>query len=88
MIKKLEIEEEYIDKIEQRPIRILKFAKKYFFLDQGSDTKKYAAAALYITLRWLKAPYLLMDFSDKLGINLFKLAKYYRKLAKFLNRTL
>lgn len=29
-----------------------------------------------------------MDFSDKLAVNLFKLAKCYRKLAKFLNVTL
>jgi hypothetical protein len=29
-----------------------------------------------------------MDFSDKLCINLFKLARCYRKLAKFLTVTL
>jgi len=29
-----------------------------------------------------------MDFSDKLCINMFKLARCYRKLAKFLNATL
>jgi hypothetical protein len=59
-----------------------------YFLDKGSNLNLYCAAALYISLRWMKAPYLLMDFSDKLGENLFKLAKHYRKLAKFLNATL
>lgn len=44
----------------------------------------YAAAAYYIILRNLKAPYLLIDFSDKLGVNLFKLARCFLRFVKFL----
>lgn len=66
----------------------MKFAERGYFLDHGSNIKHYAAAALYISLRFQKAPFLLMDFSEILSINLFKLAKCYRKLAKFLNVTL
>lgn len=79
---------EYLDRIGATPLRIIKFAYKGMFLDNGTNIKHYSAAALYIALRFHKAPFLLMDFSDKLAVNLFKLAKCYRKLAKFLNVTL
>jgi transcription factor IIIB subunit 2 len=42
----------------------------------------YAAAALYITLRFQKAPYLLIDFSDKMGIKMFPLARCFLKMSK------
>ncbi len=58
------------------------------FLDHGSNIELYSAAALYITLRFNKAPYLLMDFSKILCQNLYKVARCYRRLANFLNRTL
>lgn len=79
---------EYLDRIGATPLRIIKFAYKGMFLDHGTNILHYSAAALYIALRFYKAPFLLMDFSDKLAVNLFKLAKCYRKLAKFLNVTL
>ncbi|EAR85509.1 transcription factor TFIIB repeat protein (macronuclear) [Tetrahymena thermophila SB210] len=91
MIRDLKIKSEYPDYLErigETPLRIMKFAYKAYFLDHGSNIHHYSAAALYIALRFQKAPFLLMDFSEKLCINLFKLARCYRKLAKFLNVTL
>ncbi len=79
---------EYYSKIGETPQRIMKFAYKGKFLDHGSSIQNYAAASLYIALRFHKAPFFLMDFSDKFRINLFKLGKCYRKLARFLNVTL
>lgn len=91
MIRNLKLNSEYpqyLDKIGETPLRIMKFAYCGTFLSQGTNIQNYAAAALYIALRFNKAPFLLMDFSDKLCINLYKLARCYRKLAKYLNKTL
>ena len=58
------------------------------YLDRGSNIELYSAAALYIALRFYKAPFLLMDFSKILSKNLYKLARCYKKLAQFLNKTM
>jgi transcription factor IIIB 90 kDa subunit len=87
-MNKLDLEPEYRECVGDVPIRIMKFAYSACFLDQGSNIEHYSVAALYISLRFFKAPFLLIDFSDKLGINLFKLGRVYKKLAKFLNVTM
>jgi transcription factor IIIB 90 kDa subunit len=84
----LDLEKEYRELVGDTPMRILKFAYQACFLDQGSSILNYCVAALYISLRFFKAPFLLMDFSDKLSINVFKLGRNYKKLAKFLNVTM
>eukprot|EP00919_Chromeraceae_sp_WS-2016_P072588 GHVR01171602.1.p1 GENE.GHVR01171602.1~~GHVR01171602.1.p1 ORF type:complete len:113 (-),score=1.63 GHVR01171602.1:1094-1432(-) len=37
-----------------------------------------------MTLRFVKAPYLLIDFSDKMNVYLFKLARCFLRLLRFL----
>jgi transcription factor IIIB subunit 2 len=81
----LELEREYVDRIGESPHKIMKLAFHGMFLDNGSNLRHYAAASLYIALRYHKAPYLLMDFSEKMQINLYKLARVYKRLAKYLN---
>lgn len=65
-------------------LRIIKYANDDHFFDKGRNLDNYVAVALYIALRLKKAPYLLIDFSDKLNVNMFKLARCYLRLAKFL----
>lgn len=62
--------------------RLLKYADNCSFFKKGKNIELYAAAALYITLRFKKAPFLLIDFSDKMNVGLFKLARCYLKLSK------
>jgi transcription factor IIIB 90 kDa subunit len=88
IMNSLDLDKEYRELVGDTPMRILKFAYQACFLDQGSSILNYCVAALYISLRFFKAPFLLMDFSDKLSINLFKLGRHYKKLAKFLNVTM
>jgi len=55
MISLLKLKTEYpefLDKIGESPQRIMRFAYKGFFLDHGSNIKNYAAASLYIALRF------------------------------------
>lgn len=66
-------------------MRIIRYADSLGFFDKGKTVDSYAAAAFYIALRSIKAPYLLIDFSDKMNINLFKLARCFLKLFKFLD---
>ena len=66
----------------------MNFAHYWRFLTHGSNLRNYSASALYIALRFQRIPYLLIDFSEKLVINLYKLARCYKRLAKFLNLTL
>lgn len=61
---------------------MLKYADNCGFFKKGKNIELYAAAALYITLRFKKAPYLLIDLSDKMNVGLFKLARCYFKLSK------
>ncbi len=44
--------------------------------------ENYAAAAFYIALRMMQAPYLLNDFSDKMNIHLYKLARCFLRIIK------
>lgn len=62
--------------------RLLIYADNCGFFKKGKSIELYSAAALYITLRFKKAPYLLIDLSDKMNVNLFKLARCYFKLSK------
>ena len=66
-------------------MRIIRYADSLGFFDKGKTVEPYAAAAFYIALRSIKAPYLLIDFSDKMSLNLFKLARCFLKLYKFLD---
>lgn len=66
-------------------MRIIRYADSLGFFDKGKTIEPYAAAAFYIALRWIKEPYLLIDFSDKMNMNLFKLARCFLKLFKFLD---
>lgn len=43
---------DYLERIGETPIRIMKFAYKAYFLDHGSNIHLYSAAALYIALRF------------------------------------
>ena len=63
-------------------MRLLNYADHCGFFKKGKNIELYAAAALYITLRFKKAPFLLIDFSDKMNVGLFKLARSYLKLSK------
>jgi transcription factor IIIB subunit 2 len=60
----------------------MRIADNCGFFSKGKRIDLYAGAALYITLRYSKAPYLLVDFSDKMGIKIFPLARRYLKFAK------
>lgn len=62
--------------------RLLRYADNCNFFKKGKKIELYAAAALYITLRFQKAPYLLIDFSDKMGIKMFPLARCFLKMSK------
>lgn len=66
-------------------MRIMRYADSLGFFEKGKSVETYAAAAFYIALRSKKAPYLLIDFSDKMNMNLFKLARCFLKLFKFLD---
>ena len=66
-------------------MRIIRYVDSLGFFEKGKSIDLYAAAALYIALRHFKAPYLLIDLSDKMNVNLFKLAKCFLKLFRFLN---
>ena len=73
----------------QASVRLIKYADNCNFFKKGKNIELYAAAALYITLRFKKVkfsliqgPFLLIDFSDKMNVNLFKLARCYLKLSK------
>ena len=66
-------------------MRIMRYADSLGFFEKGKVIEPYAAAAFYIALRWIKEPYLLIDFSDKMNLNLFKLARCFLKLFKFLD---
>lgn len=73
-------------------MRVIKYANSLNFFDKGKNIEIYAAAAYYITLRFMKVeflfyfqqPYLLIDFSDKMNVNLFKLARCFLKLLRCL----
>jgi len=65
-------------------IRVINYANSLNFFDKGKNIESYAAAAYYMTLRFMKQPYLLIDFSDKMNVNLFKLARCFLKLLRFL----
>lgn len=66
-------------------MRIMRYADSLGFFEKGKNVQTYAAAAFYIALRSKTAPYLLIDFSDKMNMNLFKLARSFLKLFKFLD---
>lgn len=65
-------------------MRVINYANGLNFFDKGKNIEIYAAAAFYMTLRFIKQPYLLIDFSDKMNVNLFKLARCFLKLLRFL----
>jgi transcription factor IIIB subunit 2 len=65
-------------------IRVIKLANDRDFFGKGRNLDNYAVAAYYIVLRIKKAPYLLIDFSDKLNVNLFKLARCFLRMVRFL----
>ena len=72
MIRDLKIRSEYpeyLERIGETQIRIMKFSYKVYFLDHGSNSYHYSAAELYIALRFQKEPFLFMVFSEKLCIN-------------------
>lgn len=52
---------------------------------QGRHTSHVVAASMYITCRRERTPHLLIDFSDKLQVNLYTLGSTYLKLIKFLH---
>lgn len=79
----LDIKQDY-EKAVEGAMRVLKIADEENFFGKGRKMEYYAAAAYYIILRNLKAPYLLIDFSDKLNVNLFKLARCFLRFVKFL----
>ena len=79
----LKVRSEYDDAIDQT-MRIIKLATDRDFFGKGRSLDNYAAAAYYIVLRMKTAPYLLIDLSDKLNVNLFKLARCFLRMVRFL----
>ena len=65
-------------------MRIIKLATDRDFFGKGRSLDNYAAAAYYIVLRMKTAPYLLIDLIDKLNVNLFKLARCFLRMVRFL----
>ena len=53
--------------------------------NQGRRSQYVIASCLYVVCRLNKMPHMLIDFSDKLRINLFTLGGAYLKLIKLLN---
>lgn len=51
---------------------------------QGRKRARVIAVALYIACRMQKSPFLLVDFSDYLGLDLFQLGKYFLKIITLL----
>lgn len=72
------------------PKTIVETAKKLFTIAkgipknfvQGRQTKHVAAVVLYISCRYHKKPYLLIDFADALHTSLYSLGSIYIKLIK------
>ena len=65
-------------------------AMRYFRLaleqkfNQGRRSQYVVASCLYLTCRWKRTSHMLIDFSDKLKINLFSLGATYLKLVRIL----
>lgn len=68
---------EYLYIIGDTPLRIIQLAQREYLIDKGSNLELYCGAALYISLRLHKAPFLLMDFSKILAINVKENDKEY-----------
>ena len=47
-------------------------------LTQGRETKIVAAACLYMACRIQKSPHLLIDFSDAIQVDMFKIAEVFK----------
>jgi transcription factor IIIB subunit 2 len=65
-------------------LRYFKLALTYKF-NQGRRSQYVVASCLYLVCRMEKTSHMLIDFSDKLKINLFTLGGTYLKLVKALN---
>jgi transcription factor IIIB subunit 2 len=81
----LELSDEERTTALDQSLRIVKLADIFAFFSKGKSIRLYSAASLYIALRLAQAPYLLIDFTDKMGENLFKLARCYLRLVKKLH---
>ena len=51
---------------------------------QGRKSTRVVAVALYMACRMQKSPFLLIDFADFLGLDLFQLGKYFLQVTKML----
>ena len=63
--------------------RIYTLAQQRNFI-KGRKSMHVIAASLYIVCRQQESPFLLIDFSDTVGVDLFVLGTVYRKLVKLL----
>lgn len=63
--------------------RLYKLALQHGFT-RGRRTNQVAAAALYLVCRQDSKPFLLIDFSDALQVNVFTLGAVFLQLAKLL----
>jgi transcription factor IIIB 90 kDa subunit len=61
--------------------RFYKLAYEKNFI-QGRNTNEIACVCLYIACRKEKTPHLLIDFSDVLKVNVYKLGSIYLKLVQ------
>jgi len=67
---------------------IIDAGKRYYKLAfdknfiQGRNTNEIAGVCLYIACRREKTPHLLIDFSDVLKVNVYKLGSIYLKLVQ------
>src|SRR5262245_11617042 len=68
-------------------LRYFKLALNYKF-NQGRRSQYVVASCLYLVCRMEKTSHMLIDFSDKLKINLFTLGGTYLKLVKTLRLTI
>lgn len=64
-------------------LRLYNLAQQKNFI-QGRRSILVIAAALYIVCRQKRAPYLLIDFADSFGVDVFSLGNIYVKLVKLL----
>lgn len=63
---------------EEIALRIYTLMQERGFL-QGRKSARVVAVSLYIACRMQKSPFLLIDFADFLGLDLFQLGKYFLK---------
>lgn len=80
---KLRLGQHYVDSAH----RLFLLAVQRNFV-QGRRTTHVVAACLYIVCRTEKSPYLLIDFSDALQVNVYELGTCFLKFCRLLNLTL